>query len=157
MKKYFLKRIGAFIGSLLFISSMLITPAFAISSNTYIAQSDKVSGSVISDKVFGNGAVSDKVVGPGGRSKIGITNPIGSGSLQEFMARILRIFVILGTMVVVFFIIYAGLQYVLARGDTTQIEAAHKTLWGTVVGAAIILGAEVIARVIEGTVKELAK
>ncbi len=87
-----------------------------------------------------------------------IKNPIQSvGSLSQFLVKILEIFKILAAMVVVFFIIYAGLQYVLARGDEGAIKKAHQTLLWTVVGAAILLGAEVISRVIEGTVKELAK
>lgn len=95
----------------------------------------------------------------GGSSNSGgrIKNPIGSGSLEEFLKRLLDIFVTLGAMVVVFFIIYAGLQYVLARGDTKKISAAHETLWWTIVGAAILLGAQIIATVIQNTVKELAK
>lgn len=87
----------------------------------------------------------------------GIKNPIGAGDLQTFLKNILRIFVILGSMVVVFFIIYAGLQYVLARGDESAIKKAHQTLTWTIIGAAILLGAEAISLVISNTVQELAK
>jgi cytochrome bd-type quinol oxidase subunit 2 len=96
----------------------------------------------------------------GGSSNSGktrIENPIGSGDLQSFLNKLLEVFIMLGAIIVVFFIIYAGLQYVLARGDVKQIEQAHKTLLWTVVGAAILLGAQVISTVIQNTVKELAK
>lgn len=103
----------------------------------------------------GSGGSSDN--GKGGNSQ-GIVDPLnGNSDLPGFLAKILHIIVILGAIVVVFYIIYAGLQYVLARGDEAAIKKAHQTLTWTVIGAAILLGAEVISKVIQTTVQQLAQ
>lgn len=85
----------------------------------------------------------------------GINNPLTYTSLPQFFAKILQIVVTLGASVVVFFIIFAGFKYVTARGDTSKVEEATKTLTWTVVGAAVLLGAETIQIVITNTVKSL--
>jgi uncharacterized membrane protein len=82
-------------------------------------------------------------------------NPIKATSLQDFLKSLLRVVTMLGAIVVVFFIIFAGFNYVTARGDEKKIQAATKTLTWTAVGAAVILGAQVIATAIQGTVNEL--
>ncbi len=83
------------------------------------------------------------------------TNPIKATSLQEFLKDLLRVVTMLGAIVVVFFIILAGFNYVTARGDEKKIQSATKTLTWTAVGAAVILGAQVIATAIQGTVNQL--
>ncbi len=83
------------------------------------------------------------------------TNPIRAQSLDTLLVDILNIVVLLGAMVVVFFIILAGFKYVTARGDPGAIKEATQSLTGVAIGAAIVLGAKVIALVIQNTVNEL--
>ncbi len=82
-------------------------------------------------------------------------NPIKATSLAALLNDLLRIVTILGSIVVVFFFILAGFNYVTARGDSAKISAATQTFTWTAVGAAVILGAQVIARVIQGTITQL--
>lgn len=90
-----------------------------------------------------------------GASGILFENPIQATSLQGFLQSLLQVVTMLGAIVVVFFIILAGFNYVTARGDEKKIQAATKTLTWTAVGAAVILGAQVISTAIQGTVNEL--
>lgn len=90
----------------------------------------------------------------GGDNKI-FTNPIQATSIQEFLKSLLQVVTTIGAVVVVFFIILAGFNYVTARGDEKKIQAATKTFTWTAVGAAVILGAQVIATAIQGTVNQL--
>lgn len=83
------------------------------------------------------------------------TNPISTDTLNGFILKVLDVVVLLGAIVVVFFIILAGFKYVTARGDEKQITSAHQTLTWTIVGAAILLGAKVIASAIQATVDQL--
>ena len=83
------------------------------------------------------------------------TNPISTTTLDGFLLKVLNVIVVLGVIVVTLFIIYAGFQYVTARGDEKKISEAHGTLTGVVIGAAIILGAKVIASAIQATVDQL--
>lgn len=61
----------------------------------------------------------------------------------------------IGFYVVVIFIIYSGFLFVKARGNEKELEVAKKAFLYTVVGGAILLGATILATVIEGTVNEL--
>lgn len=83
-------------------------------------------------------------------------NPLGrSGTLEVFLNKLLDVIILIGSIVVVLSIIMAGLKYVTAQGDEGQIASAHKQLTWTVIGAAILLGAKVIAMVVQNTVKAL--
>lgn len=53
---------------------------------------------------------------------------------------------------IVFMIIYAGFMYVTAQGEPGKIGQAHKALLYAVIGGVIILAANVILAVIQGTV-----
>lgn len=83
------------------------------------------------------------------------TNPIDSTTLDGFLLKLLDVVILIGAIAVVFFLILAGFKYVTARGDEKQISSATSTLTWTVVGAAIILGARVIASAIQATVNQL--
>lgn len=84
-------------------------------------------------------------------------NPLGTKttSISALLENLLQIIIIIGAIVVVIYLILAGFQYVTARGDETKISAAHKSLTWTVIGGAVVLGAQVISKAIQGTVTEL--
>lgn len=93
--------------------------------------------------------------GNGGGSGM-LTNPLRTdGSLAGFLEKLLGVVIMLGSIVIVLFIIMAGFKYVTAGGDEKQIAAAHKQLLWTAIGAAVLLGARVISMVIQNTVKTL--
>lgn len=83
------------------------------------------------------------------------TNPIQADTLDGFLLQLLNVVILIGAIVVVFFLILAGFKYVTARGDEKQISSAHQTLTWTIVGGAIVLGAKVIASAIQATVSQL--
>ncbi len=83
-------------------------------------------------------------------------NPLGSNtSLAGLLEKILNVVIQIGAVVVVFFYIYAGFKYVVARGDEGEIKKATQTLTWTTVGAMVILGAQVISTAIQGTVSQI--
>lgn len=87
-----------------------------------------------------------------------LTNPLGTnGTLVGFLNKVLDVLIMLGSIVVVFMIILAGLRYVLARGSDSEIQKAHTQLTWTAIGAAILLGAKVISMVIANTVRSLSQ
>lgn len=53
---------------------------------------------------------------------------------------------------IIFMIIYAGFTYVMAQGNETKVSTANRALLYAVIGGVIILGANVILAVIQGTV-----
>ncbi len=92
---------------------------------------------------------------PGGQAKTTIQNPLGAGnnSVEAVLAKIMKLVVTLGTIVVVFFIIYSGYKFVTARGNPAEVTKAKDIFFATVIGGAILLGADVIATVVINTVK----
>ncbi len=88
-------------------------------------------------------------------SATGFKNPIKATDLSSLLKDLLKVITTIGAIVVVFFLIFAGFKYVTARGDSKKISEAHSILTWTVVGAMILLGAQVIATAIQGTVNEL--
>ena len=83
-----------------------------------------------------------------------IENPLGSknGTLMDFIANVLDAVVLLLSPVVVIMMLYSGLQFVLARGNTEKLGPAKQSLMYTLIGAAIVLGAKGLALVIQNTV-----
>lgn len=88
----------------------------------------------------------------------GICNPLGeTRDLGALILKIVEGVVQVGYYVVVLGIIYSGFKFVKARGNDKALADAKQTFLYTVIGAAILLGATLLANVISGTVDELKK
>lgn len=84
--------------------------------------------------------------------KIGIQNPIEADSVAEVMVKFFDILVQLGAVAVVLAIVYAGFLFVVSKGNPEELNKAKTTLYWTIIGALILLGAQVIASVIKNTI-----
>lgn len=84
-----------------------------------------------------------------------ICNPIKATSIDSLLSSLLSIVKFVAGIVLVIYFILAGFKYVTARGDTGKISEAHKMLTYTAIGGAILLGAEVIQKLISGTIDQL--
>lgn len=81
-----------------------------------------------------------------------LNNPLKVHSIQELLASILNIVVIIATPIVVFFIIYSGFLYVTAKGDASKVKEATQSLTYSVIGGILILGAFAIAQIVKNLV-----
>lgn len=88
---------------------------------------------------------------------IELENPLSFDSFTEFLSAILGIVMILAVPIVVFFIVYAGFLYVTAQGNSEQVGKATRALTYAIVGGLIILGAEVLAGIIENVVNDFSR
>ncbi|MEI8062003.1 MAG: hypothetical protein WCG97_01775 [bacterium] len=84
-----------------------------------------------------------------------ICNPIKATSINNLLTDIMTVVKFVAGILLVIFFIYAGLKYVLARGDVGKIEEATRMLTWTAVGGAILLGAEVIQKLLYNTISTL--
>lgn len=90
-----------------------------------------------------------------------LDNPFNCGTVNPctlygmFAAIINDIILPIGGVLAVIAFIYSGFLYVLAQGNDTKIKKAHQALLYTAIGTAVLLGAWVIAMVIENTVSQL--
>ncbi|MFA6273178.1 MAG: hypothetical protein WC673_01655 [Candidatus Paceibacterota bacterium] len=84
-----------------------------------------------------------------------IDNPLSAGSLFCFLKDILDVFLTVGIIIAVLFMVYAGFLFVTARGAEAQLTTAKKAFLGAVIGTAIIMGVWVIAQAIVGTINAI--
>jgi len=96
---------------------------------------------------------------PGSKVSAPLQNPFKAGTAdnipQLFQTIIKNIIIPIGAVIAILAFIYAGFLYVTAAGDEKKIGTAHKALLYAAVGTAVLLGAGVIAQVIQATVNQL--
>ncbi len=134
-------------------------------SSLYVSLALGVSGQAFAQETGTGGAGEGTGTGGGGDSSgtggadeggsATLINPLGERTLTEFFLDLLQILLIFAVPIIVFFIIYAGFLYVTARGNQEQVTKATRALGYAILGGVIILGAQVILTVIEGTVSAL--
>ncbi len=83
----------------------------------------------------------------------GLSNPApGAGTtLEDFVLLLINIIQWVALPVLAACIVYAGFQLVSAGGDEKKIASGKLWIVSSLIGAAIILGADVIARMVFGT------
>ncbi len=86
-----------------------------------------------------------------------VKNPLGSKfeNLNDFVKTLLEGFIKILIPVIALAIIYAGLLFVTARGNTEKITTAKNALLYGVIGAGLVLGAWALAQLISDTVIQL--
>ena len=91
--------------------------------------------------------------GRGGSQSVSILNPLGEGTtITSFFLDLIQILLVFAIPLIVFFIIYAGFLMVTANGKAEQISKGKTALLYAVIGGLLILGANLILTVIQGTV-----
>ena len=100
-----------------------------------------------------------KSLGPGEpcQTKIDVflPNPLSSCSFSQLVASIADLAVKIGIPIAVIFIIYSGLLFVTARGSEDKLKTAKTSITWAIIGTAILVGAKIIAEVLEATIKVL--
>jgi hypothetical protein len=86
-----------------------------------------------------------------------IVNPLGPGStdLFSFVVKIVNLATKIAIPIIILMIIYAGFLFVKAQGAPEKINEAKTALGYILLGAGIILGANVIALAVGATVNSL--
>ena len=94
------------------------------------------------------------IVSAQGSGSATIRNPLGDNntSVSDLLIKIMNLVATVGAVVVVFFIIYSGFKFVTARGNESEVTKAKEIFFATIIGGAILLGADVIANVVVNTV-----
>ena len=85
-----------------------------------------------------------------------LCNPLRYTEIGLLIRDILGIVVYIGFFIAIFFIIYSGYLFVTAAGNVEKIkEARHNFMW-TIIGVAILLGAQALSYLVLGTVQQVA-
>lgn len=82
-------------------------------------------------------------------------NPLGGFSaIPDLLFAVVNILLIIAVPLMVFFIIYAGFNYVTAQGNPEKIAVANRSLMYSLIGAVVMLGAFAISAIITNVVCE---
>lgn len=131
--------------------------------------STNTTGSGGSTNTTGSGG-STNTGGSGGSTNTGgsggSTNTTGALTLPSFLnnnadtlPKVLNLLIDIvtefGAVVAVLFIIWSGFLFVKAQGNQDALKKAKSTLYTTIIGTAILLGASVIAKIILNTLSQI--
>lgn len=81
-----------------------------------------------------------------------LTNPTNLASFDDLVAKVIEAAVQVLSPIVVLAFIYAGFLFVQAQGKPEEIKKAKTTIWYSIVGAFILMGAWGFAQIIKTTV-----
>ncbi len=84
-----------------------------------------------------------------------LENPLRFPTIEKFIEGFLKAIVMIAIPVIVAFMVYAGFQYIIARGNPGKIKEAHANFLYVIIGTALVLGSWVLATLIGGTVTSL--
>jgi cytochrome c biogenesis protein CcdA len=83
-------------------------------------------------------------------------NPLGDvNTIPDFLAKVLEALSLILLPLIVIFVIYAGYLFVTAQGEEGKIQKARTALLWTLIGAGVILGAQIMANILRDTLSEL--
>lgn len=102
-------------------------------------------------------AATSDVVPPCTAGTTCIGNPFkGGNDLNALIVTILnKVVMPIAAVASVLYIIWAGFQYVMARGNSTKITEANQNLLYALIGIGVLLGAAGISKVVQDTVTSL--
>ena len=84
-----------------------------------------------------------------------LCNPVKYGNLPDFFLAIINTVVRYGLLLIVFFLVFAGFQFVTAQGNSEKLQKAKQNLLWIVIGAFVLLGVYVIRAAVCGTIGQL--
>jgi hypothetical protein len=88
-------------------------------------------------------------------TNVTLVSPIKATSVSEVLLALFKTLIEIGAVAVTLAIVYAGFLFVAARGNPGELTKAKSTLYWTIIGALVLLGAQVLASVIQATIKAL--
>ena len=113
-------------------------------------------GSTVTNSGGGSNTVTQTQGGTGGgEGGIGFSNPLKYDNIEEFLYALLDFVIKIGYVAAVFFIILSGFKFVVAQGNSSKIEEAREMLMWTIIGTAILIGAQVLANMVAATIQAL--
>jgi hypothetical protein len=161
MKQFFKNYSGVFLTLLFFV--VFATPALAgpyfpptTSSGSGANTQSGTGVGTQSGSGFGTQSGSGQNVTTGGKV-VTLDNPLGAGnnSVCKLVVGLLKAALVIGIPIAILFIVWAGLQFVLAQGKPDKLTKARENFLNVIIGIAIFVGSSLIASVIVNTLQQL--
>ncbi len=86
-----------------------------------------------------------------------LANPLNPqfSSIPLFIAGALQILVMVALPIIVLFFVVAGFKFIAAQGNESKLSEAKMNFLYVIIGAGLIMGAWILAKLIAGTVSQL--
>lgn len=88
-------------------------------------------------------------------SSSSFNNPLDPGkfpTITDLIVAIMNVAIIIATPIVIFYLIFAGFKYVVARGNPEKVQEASRALLYGVIGGVVILASVAILTIIKNLV-----
>ncbi len=95
------------------------------------------------------------VTGTSGTRTPRLDNPLKVNSITEVIELLIQIALRLAYIVAVLAIMYSGFLFVKAQGNEDEISKAKGIFWNTIIGVALIFGANILVNIIMATINSL--
>lgn len=92
---------------------------------------------------------------PSPASNFQLQNPLGFSTICGLIKGLLNAVLTLGVPIAVFFLVFAGFKFVVARGSPDGIKKARENIVNVFIGIAIFLGAWFLGQVIANTLNSV--
>ncbi len=92
---------------------------------------------------------------PSGNTMFVLQNPLNANNFCGLLKLIFNAVLALGIPVAMFFIVYAGFLFIVARGSPDKLKAARMNLLYVVIGIGIFLGAWFLSQIIVNTINAI--
>ena len=86
-----------------------------------------------------------------------LINPLKYEKIDQVVIALLGVVSYLGFFIAIFFVIYSGFLFVTAQGNEEKITEARNNFKWTIIGVAILLGAQALAYIVEATVNQITR
>lgn len=89
---------------------------------------------------------------PGPSKIVPLQNPLNNiNSVTDLLYKFVDLAIFLGVIFAVFMFFWIGFKFVMARGNSTELEEARKWFFYAVIGTAILISSKVIVEVMKRT------
>ncbi len=85
----------------------------------------------------------------------GLKDPLSDMTVQEFISKMLGYLVKVGGVLATLAVVYVGFLFASAGGDSGKLKTARSALINTLLGLAILLGAEILGATITSTINSI--
>ncbi|HEU5114754.1 MAG TPA: hypothetical protein VFT82_03235 [Candidatus Paceibacterota bacterium] len=136
----------------IFIVLSILSPMFAYAAGQTTTGGQTTGGA--GQTTGGNGQTT------GGQPDTGIMNAIpnplnGVNSISDLIYQVVQVVVDFSYVIIAFFLLLSGFKFITAQGSDSKLEDAKKTFFYTIIGAALVIGAQVIVSVLQSVFKGL--
>lgn len=87
--------------------------------------------------------------------KVDLQNPLKVSSVSDVINLIINIATKVGSIIAVLMVMWGGFLFATAGGDTKQRDRAKDTILYAIIGATLLLGANVISQAIQATLNQI--